>query len=181
MLSRKTKYGLKAMLALARDYGKGPVLISELAEREKIPEKFLQLILLELRNQGFLQSKKGRGGGYFLGRDPREVVVGHVIRVLDGPLAPVPCVSQTAYQTCEECRDEESCAVRMLMQEVRDATARILDGVSLADVVGRMDRAKALRLAAKRKQERGAARSRPGTARPGKARTRAARPPGGSR
>ena len=90
MLSKKSKYALKALIVLAKEYGQGPVLISDIAQREDIPRKFLELILLELKNQGILQSKKGKGGGYFLGRPPHQVSVGHVIRVLEGPLAPLP-------------------------------------------------------------------------------------------
>ena len=124
MLSKKSKYALKAMLVLAKEYGQGPVLISDMAQREGIPRKFLELILLELKNQGLLQSKKGKGGGYFLGREPHLISVGHIIRVLDGPIAPLPCVSKTAYMRCRECRDERSCGIRIVMKEVRDATAK---------------------------------------------------------
>ena len=119
---------------LANDEARGPVLIAELAERERIPHKFLELILLELRNAGILRSKKGKGGGYALARPAREVTLGQVIRVVDGPLAPIPCVSERAYVRCEECVSEESCGTRMVMKEVRDAVAKILDGTTLADV-----------------------------------------------
>ena len=138
MLSRKAKYGLKALILLAREYGRGPLLISEIAEREGIPKKFLELILLQLKNQGFLYSKKGRGGGYSLSRPPDQISFGQVIRVMDGPLAPLPCVSQTAYRKCDECEDEATCGIRMVMKEVRDSTARILDGTTFGHVVRRM-------------------------------------------
>ena len=134
MLSKKSKYALKALMVLAKEYGQGPVLISDVAQREGIPRKFLELILLELKNQGILQSKKGKGGGYFLRRKPDDITFGEVIRVLDGPLAAVSCVSQTAYMACAECVDEQTCGVRLAMKEVRDATARILDHTTLADV-----------------------------------------------
>ena len=114
------------------------MLIAELAEREHIPHKFLELILLELRNAGILRSKKGKGGGYALARPPREVTLGQIIRVVDGPLAPIPCVSERAYARCEECVSEESCGTRMVMKEVRDAIAKILDGTTLADVCERV-------------------------------------------
>lgn len=140
MLSKKAKYGLRALLLLAREHGKGPVLIADLARSESIPKKFLELILLDLKNHGVLQSKKGKGGGYSLGKVPEAISLGHVIRVLDGPLAPIPCVSQTAYLKCEECKDETTCGIRIVMKEVRDATARILDGTSLADVLNRVAR-----------------------------------------
>jgi Rrf2 family protein len=139
VLSNKAKYALRALFALSEKYNQGPVLISDLAAEEGIPKKFLELILLELKNQGILQSKKGKGGGYFLGKNPDSITLGQVIRILDGPLAPLPCVSQIAYRKCDECEDEATCGIRMVMKEVRDATARILDGASLADVVKRVD------------------------------------------
>jgi len=123
---------------LAKEYGQGPVLISDIANREALPRKFLELILLELRNHGILGSKKGKGGGYFLARRPELVHLGEVLRVLEGPLAPLPCVSKTAYVRCAECRDERTCGIRMIMKDVRDATARILDQTSLADVLKRV-------------------------------------------
>ncbi|HLC21263.1 MAG TPA: Rrf2 family transcriptional regulator [Candidatus Methylomirabilis sp.] len=141
MLSKKAKYGLRALLFLAKEHGQGPVLISEISQREGIPKKFLELILLDLKNQGVLQSKKGKGGGYFLSKAPQAVTLGHVIRALDGPLAPLPCVSQTAYMKCEECKDEMTCGIRIVMKEVRDATAKILDGTSLAEILERVERA----------------------------------------
>lgn len=139
MLTKKTKYALQALLALSRDYGRGPVLISEIAENERIPKKFLELILLDLKNNGILQSKKGKGGGYFLGRPPELITFGQVIRLLDGPLAPLPCVSQTAYRKCDECKDERSCGIRVVMKDVRDSTAKILDTTTLADALRRVD------------------------------------------
>ncbi len=139
MISKKTKYGLRAVLLLAREYGRGPLLISEVAEREGIPKKFLELILLELKNKGILQSKKGKGGGYALGKAPENVTFGQVVRALEGPLAPVPCVSQTAYMKCEECRDELTCGIRIVMKQVRDATAKIVDGTTLAQVLHQID------------------------------------------
>ena len=111
------------------------MLIAVLAQSQRIPKKFLELILLELRNAGILGSKKGKGGGYFLARSPASVSIGEVIRSLDGSLAPVPCVSQSAYRTCEECNDEATCGIRAVMQSVRDATAHILDRESLANML----------------------------------------------
>ena len=134
MLSRKTKYGLKALLALAQKQGRGPVRVSDLASRDAIPKKFLEAILLELKRHGVVHSKKGKGGGYFLGRTSADITFGEVVRVLEGPLAPVPCVSKTAYLKCPDCVDESSCGVRVAMKAVRDATARILDRTTLADV-----------------------------------------------
>jgi Rrf2 family protein len=110
------------------------------AQRDAIPKKFLEAILLELKRHGVVQSKKGKGGGYFLRRMPTEITFGEVIRVLEGPLALVPCVSQMAYMKCAECIDERTCGVRLAMKEVRDATAEILDNTTLADVNRRLAR-----------------------------------------
>jgi Rrf2 family protein len=137
MLSQKSKCALKALLVLSQEYGKGPVLISEIAVREKIPHRFLELILLELKNHGVLLSRKGKGGGYFLSKPPDHTSVGHMLRMLEGPLAPLPCASKTAYRRCEECIDEKTCGIRILMKEVRDATAAILDSTTLEDVLKR--------------------------------------------
>ena len=139
MLSKKSKYALKALTILAKEYGQGPVLISDIAQREEISRKFLEIILLELKNAGILQSRKGKGGGYSLGRPPRQISLGHVIRVLDGPLAPLPCVSKTAYVRCRECRDERTCGIRMVMKQVRDATAQILDSTTLEDMLKQVE------------------------------------------
>lgn len=142
MISKKTKYGLKALLYLARHFDtKAPVLISKLAEEEKIPRKFLELILLELKNAGMLQSKMGKGGGYFLAKPPAHIDLGNVLRILDGPLAPLPCLSLTAYRRCEECADEATCAIRLSMKEVRDATVRLLEQTSLQDMLDQQKQA----------------------------------------
>ena len=148
MLSKKSKYGLKALLVLAQEAGRGPILVADLAAREALPKKFLEAILLDLKRHRVVESKKGKGGGYFLRRNPSDVTFGEVIRALDGPLAAVPCVSQTAYMPCAECLDEQTCGVRLAMKKVRDATARILDHTTLADVnahVSRKARSLALR------------------------------------
>lgn len=141
MLSQKAKYGLKALLALAREQGRGPVHTSAIAKSEAIPHKFLESILLQLRNRGIVRSKKGKGGGYRLLRAPEEITYGEVIRILDGPLAPVPCASVTAYVKCTDCPDENACGVRLVMKSVRDATAGILDHTTLADVLRQSGRA----------------------------------------
>jgi Rrf2 family protein len=140
VLSKKSKYGLKALLILAREAGRGPVLVAELARREALPRKFLEAILLELKRRRIVESRKGKGGVYFLNRRPDDITFGEVIRALDGPLAAVPCVSQTAYMPCAECLDEETCGVRLAMKKVRDATARILDNTTLADMNVRVSR-----------------------------------------
>ena len=141
-ISKKTKYGLQALITLARRYGEGPILIATLAKDDDIPIKFLELILLDLKNRGVLDSKKGPGGGYLLSRPPDQISVGSVIRLMEGPLAPLPCASETAYRACEECRDVEHCGTRMVMREVRDAIADVLDRTTLRDVVGKVDASK---------------------------------------
>ncbi len=142
MLSKKTKYALKAVLYLARRYDHGPVLISDLSREERIPKKFLELILLTLKNNGILQSRKGKGGGYYLGKSPDEISMGQVIRILEGPISLVPCISETAYAPCQECLDERTCSIRLVMKDLRDATAKILDGTTLADMLRREENAK---------------------------------------
>src|SRR5438093_7184535 len=134
MLSKKAKYGLKAMSILDKEYGHGPLLIGEISQRVRIPSKFLELILLELKKKGFLQSKKGKGGGYYLNRLPETISVGALIRALDGPIALLPCVSQMAYERCAECPDEETCGIRMVFKEVRDSTVSILERTTLAQM-----------------------------------------------
>lgn len=140
MLTKKTLYGLKAVLYLAQR-PKDAVLISDISKDEKIPKKFLESILLELKNKGFLYSKKGKGGGYFLAHSTLQTSLGTLIRVLDGPLAPVPCVSQTAYRPCEECVSESLCGIRMVMKDVRDAMSNILDFVKVEDIVKKVEAA----------------------------------------
>jgi Rrf2 family protein len=134
MLSKRSKYAIKALLALA-DHERGePVRIADLAQEEQIPPKFLELILLGLKNQGILQSRKGKGGGYLLARDPGDIYLGQIVRMFDGPLAPVPCASQTAYVACADCPNEAVCGVHLAMKAVRDATAKVLDGTSIASL-----------------------------------------------
>jgi Rrf2 family protein len=142
-ISKKTKYGLQALIALTRKFGEGPVLIATLAGEEDIPLKFLELILLDLKNSGIVDSKKGRGGGYLLSRDPSKITIGSVIRAMEGPLAPLPCASETAYRPCEECKNVEQCGTRIVMREVRDAMAEILDRTTLHDVLEKVDSVKA--------------------------------------
>ena len=134
MLTKKAKYGLKAMVHLARLEAGAGASIGEVAEANDLPKKFLEAILVDLRNAGFVQSRKGRGGGYALARRAADIPVGDVIRALDGPLAPIPCASRTAYIPCEDCEDLASCSVRLIMQDVRDAMADILDQTSLAQM-----------------------------------------------
>ena len=133
MLTRKGKYGLKAMVDLAWLPAGQLAFVSDIATRNQIPKKFLDAILVELRNAGFVQSRKGKEGGYRLARAAEEIKVGHVVRVLDGPLAPFPCASRTRYERCEDC-DEDTCQVRHMMLEVRNAVADVLDNRTLAQM-----------------------------------------------
>ena len=134
MMSSKAKYGLKAMLYLAEHEGEGSIQGAEIAKEQNIPKKFLDTILLELKNNGLLTSKKGKGGGYLLARPAARIMAGQIIRILDGPLALLACVSETAYRPCGDCRDTEACQIRHVMRKVRDATAEILDNTSLRDM-----------------------------------------------
>jgi Rrf2 family protein len=131
MLTKKGKYGLKALIALA-DLPPGETAFSgEIALANQIPKKFLDTILLELRNAGIVRSRKGPAGGYSLSRPASDIRIGHAIRVIDGPLAPIRCASRTASEACEDCADPATCLVRKAMTEVRDAMAEILDGLTL--------------------------------------------------
>lgn len=136
MLSQKTRYALKALVLLSESekQDRGPVLISDLAKKGKMPQKFLEAILLELKNHGILRSKKGKGGGYSLARTADEIKFGDIVRLFDGPLALIPCASPQ-HRGCEECRGDENSGINILFKEVRDATANILDGTSLAKVL----------------------------------------------
>jgi Rrf2 family protein len=127
------------MLALGRRYREGPVLIATLAREESIPIKFLELILLNLKGHGLLESKKGKGGGYHLSRPPSTITLGSVIRMMEGPLAPLPCASETAFRPCPECQDIETCGTRIIMRQVRDAMAAVLDGTTLAALIRHVD------------------------------------------
>jgi Rrf2 family protein len=135
MISRKGKYAIRAVLYLAQRYGEGPIPIEEIASAEKISRKFLETILLELRYAGILDSKRGKAGGYLLHETPSRLTVGGIIRVVEGPLSPVDCVSRSAYRPCPDCPDESSCRIRLVMKEVRDAISRVLDRKTLAALV----------------------------------------------
>src|SRR5579864_1989062 len=141
-LSKRTQYSLRALYALARNYGGGPTLITHLAEEECIPKKFLEQILLSLKTFGFVESKKGRSGGYRLAKPPGEITLAAVIRQTEGPLAPLPCASETQFRKCDECVDIETCGTRLVMREVRDAMAEILEHTTLAMVCRKVDLAR---------------------------------------
>ena len=131
MLSKKTKYGIKALTYLAKQHDKSPVQIAIISKSENISLKFLESILLTLRKTGFLGSKKGKGGGYYLLKHPSEILMTDVMRVLEGPIAMVPCVSLNFYEKCDDCPDENACAVHNLMIQVRDSTLAIFKNTSL--------------------------------------------------
>jgi Rrf2 family protein len=139
-LSKRGEYGLRAMITMAELASNGSssamIQIKEISQREQIPSKFLEQILLTLKNAGLLHSKMGVGGGYYLARPASEITLGQIFRVLDGPVAPIKCVSQMAYESCG-CPDEETCGLRLVMSDVRNAIANILDNTSLADVTKR--------------------------------------------
>jgi len=144
-LSKRGEYGLRAAIHLANAQKHSPealVQIKDISVQEKIPTKYLEQILLTLKNAGLLHSKMGLGGGYYLAKAPEQISLGHIIRVLDGPLAPIRCVSQMAYEPCG-CPDEETCGLRLIMGDVRDAIADILDNTTLADVTERLDATRA--------------------------------------
>jgi len=145
MISKKTKYALKALIHLAGESNNGPVLIADLARAENIPRKFLEFILLSLRKGGLLQSKVGKGGGYYLAADPGSISLGAVIRILEGDLAPVQCLSASNYARCEECGDEETCGIRLVMVDVDSALSRVLDTLTLADMLDRSENARNIR------------------------------------
>ena len=132
MLTKKGKYGLKAMVHLAGMEPGHPALVADIAAANEIPKKFLDAILGELRTAGLVHAKKGRGGGYILAKRPSDIMVGDIVRALDGPLAPIACASKSYYRRCADCPTESKCAVRLMMLEVRNATAAALDQRSLA-------------------------------------------------
>jgi Rrf2 family protein len=134
MLTNKGKYGLKAMTHLAGMTQGQPALVADIAAANTIPKKFLDAILGELRNAGFVHSKKGRGGGYVLSRPASEIMVGQIVRSLDGPLAPISCASRAFYRRREDCAPDRPCGVRRVMVEVRDAVAAVLDNCSLSQM-----------------------------------------------
>jgi Rrf2 family protein len=134
MLTQRSRYALRAMLLLAGEKaGAAPVPMSRIAAEAEIPRKFLEIILSEMRQAGFVVSTRGKAGGFRLARPAHMISFGDIIRQIEGPLALVPCVSRTAYRRCEDCRDEAQCAIRRAMMLVRDKTAAVLDGTSLAD------------------------------------------------
>ncbi|MDP4264407.1 MAG: Rrf2 family transcriptional regulator [Bacteroidota bacterium] len=134
MLSKKSQYAFKALAYLAERYNQGPVLISEISAKKKVPLKFLENILLELKKADILESKKGKGGGYYLKKDPAQVKVVTIVRLVNGPVAMLPCVSLNFYKRCDNC-DELSCGLHDIMKQVRDATLDVLENKTLVDLL----------------------------------------------
>lgn len=139
MLSKKTKYAIIALVRLAREYRKEPLQIATLAEEEKIPKKFLEAILRELKNAGILNSVKGRYGGYYLSQDPEEVNLATIIRQFNGPIAFIPCVTYLYYESCDVDKEEEFCGIRTFFKEVRDTAVEIFKQATLAEIIRRED------------------------------------------
>jgi Rrf2 family protein len=137
VLTNKGKYGLKAIIHLARLEAGETAQVADIAQQNNISKKFLDAILLDLRNAGMLRSKKGPGGGYALAKPARSIKVGAVVRALDGPLAPIGCASRSAFRPCDDCGDIDLCAVRSVMRDVRDSMAAVLDNRSIADLAKR--------------------------------------------
>jgi Rrf2 family protein len=135
MLSQRTRYTIRALLHLADRYGEGPVQLSEIAERQNIPAKFLTVILSSMRREGLVETMRGREGGYWLARPPQEISYGEIVRLTRGSLGLLPCASRLAYQQCTNCISEDKCRLHRVMLMVRDETARILDGFNLGDAV----------------------------------------------
>jgi len=135
MLSKKTKYAIKALVILGKNADKPPMQIQKIAEEERIPKQFLEQILLDLRNAGYLYSKKGAGGGYSLNKDPKEIFLVHILRITGGPIAMVPCASLNFFHKCEECQQETTCGIRDVFIKVRDETLKILSETSIADII----------------------------------------------
>lgn len=140
MISRKSKYAIRAALFLARNHGKSPVSVEKIASAEKISKKFLEAIMLDLKLGGLLHSQRGKRGGYVLNDSPDKITLGRIIRTIDGPLAPVRCVSVTAYKACEDCLDEATCPIRLVMKEVRESISRVLDLKTLDEVINSHER-----------------------------------------
>lgn len=138
MISKKTKYAINALVYLAKENkGTEPIQISKIAESENIPRKFLEAILLVLKNAGMLSSRKGKTGGYFLHKSPDEINIADVMRLFDGPIALLPCVTHTYYERCEECKDEATCGIRSVFADVRNETVNMLKNATLTEIMKR--------------------------------------------
>ncbi|MGV8093309.1 MAG: RrF2 family transcriptional regulator [Mangrovibacterium sp.] len=131
MLTQKTRYSMLAMVRLAKEYGKGTLMINEIAESERIPKRFLESILLELKNNGYLSSKLGKNGGYFLVKDPKDITLLEIVRLFEGSIALLRCTSEKYYEPCEHCKDEQTCPIRGTFKDIREYTYNKLARTSL--------------------------------------------------
>jgi Rrf2 family protein len=132
MLSQKARYALHALIVLAQHDGEEPMQIADVATEARVPRKFLEQILVDLKRRGIVRSQRGRAGGYFIGKNPKDISFADVIRTIDGPLALAPCVSVTAYHKCDDCVDEATCSIRKVLMAARDATADVLEARTIA-------------------------------------------------
>ena len=137
MLSKKAQYSILALVKLAKEFNNGPLLINSISQSEKIPKKFLESILFDLKQLGILASKKGKGGGYYLIRRPDEINLADIIRHIDGAIALIPCVTYKYYQPCQHCKDELTCGIRSVVKDIRDETVDLLKKITLADIIDR--------------------------------------------
>lgn len=135
MLTQKTRYAIFALVKLARDYDKGPIQINQIAESEKIPKRFLESILLELKNNGYLDSKLGKNGGYFLNKKPEQINLLEIVRLFEGAIALLPCISEKYYKPCVQCADEVTCSIRFTFKDIREYTYNKLASTSLASLI----------------------------------------------
>jgi len=135
LLSQKARYALHALIVLAQHDGQEPMQIADVATEARVPRKFLEQILVDLKRRGIVRSQRGRSGGYFIGKAPKDISFAEIIRTIDGPLALAPCVSVTAYHKCEDCVDEATCSIRKVLLAARDATAEVLETRNLAQAV----------------------------------------------
>lgn len=148
MITQKAKYALRALAALAQADPGEPVMISDIAVQQNIPKKFLEQILLDLKHQGIVASRRGKQGGYLLLKPADEITFGEILRIIDGPIAPLPCLSITAYRKCEDCDGEQNCEIRHVFAKVADATRKVLFSTTIADAVVAPEGAEVTRLLA---------------------------------
>lgn len=148
MITQKAKYALRALAALAQADAAGPTMISDIAAQQKIPKKFLEQILLDLKHQGIVASRRGKQGGYLLLKPADEITFGEILRIIDGPIAPLPCLSLTAYRPCDDCDGEQSCEIRHVFARVAEATRKVLFSTTIADAIQAPQGAKVTRLLA---------------------------------
>lgn len=148
MITQKAKYALRALTALAQSAHNEPMLISDIATRQRIPKKFLEQILLDLKHHSIVESRRGKQGGYLLLKPANDITFGEILRIIDGPIAPLPCLSITAYRRCSDCDGEQDCEIRHAFSKVADAMRKVLFNTTIADAISRPESAKVTRLLA---------------------------------